>query len=56
MSDRIIIQQNVADRLVGTDDTDGLLLGRGAGTDKLDPLRQVSAADAEEASPSDADR
>ena len=52
MADRIIIQQDVADRLVGTDDTDGLLLGRGAGTDKLDPLRQVAAADAEEASSS----
>lgn len=52
MSDRTIIQQDVADRLVGTDDTDGLLLGRG----KFDPLRQVAAADAEEASPSIHDR
>lgn len=55
MSDRIVIQQNVADRLVGTDDTDGLLLGHGAGTDKLDPLRQAAAADAEGASPSSHD-
>ena len=56
MADHIIIQQNVADRLVGTDDTDGLLLGRGAGTDKFDPLAYAGATDSEEAASSSLDR
>ena len=46
MADRTIIQQNVADRLVGLDGTDEFIPGHGAGIDDLDPLRQVAAMDA----------
>ena len=46
MADRIIIQQNVADRLVGLDGTDEFILGNGAGIDELDPLAYAEAMDA----------
>ena len=46
MADRIIIQQNVADRLVGLDHTEDFILGNGAGIDELDPLAYAEAMDA----------
>lgn len=49
MADRIIIQQAVADRLVGLDHAEDFILGNGAGLDDLDPLSQAAAMDAADA-------
>lgn len=49
MADRIIIQQAVADVLVGLDHAEDFILGNGAGIDELDPFGQAAAMDAADA-------